>query len=85
MTDEERALTRRWLEHWQKVGPILEAERMAGLRARTDTDGARAALDLWRLARPGGGDDAAGLLSIKRQGRAWTRPASATGGRSSRN
>lgn len=66
MTDEERELTRRWLKNWERVGPLLEAERMAGLRSLTDAEAARIACDLWRLARPGGGDDARGLLPLKR-------------------
>lgn len=66
MTDEERELTRRWLKNWERVGPLLEAERLAALQALTDAEAARIACDLWRLARPGGGDDAGGLLPIKR-------------------
>lgn len=65
MTDEERELTRRWLKNWERVGPILEAERRASLQALTDAEAARIACDLWRLARAGGGDDAGGLLPIK--------------------
>jgi hypothetical protein len=66
MSDEERELTRRWLKNWERVGPLLEAERLAGLEALTDAEAARIACDLWQLARPGGGDDARGLLPIKR-------------------
>ena len=35
------------------------------MRALTELDSARIACDLWRLARPGGGDDAEGLLPMK--------------------
>jgi hypothetical protein len=51
-----RGATRRWLKNWERVGPMLEAERLAGLQALTDAEAARIACDLWRLARPGGGD-----------------------------
>lgn len=66
LTEKEREQTREWLDNWRRLGPLLEAERMAGLRRLTGTDAARIAFDLWRLARPGGGDDAEGLLPMKR-------------------
>ncbi len=65
LTDDERAQGRRWLENWRIVGAILEEERAEGLRALTDADAARTAVDLWRFARPGSGDDGEGLLSMK--------------------
>ena len=65
LTEEEREQTRQWLDNWRRLGPLLEAERTAGMRRLTDADAARIACDLWRLARPGGGDDAEGLLPMK--------------------
>jgi hypothetical protein len=65
LTDDEHAQMRRWLETWRRAGPILELERIDRMRALTELDAARIACDLWRLARPGGGDDAEGLLPLK--------------------
>lgn len=65
LTDDERALGRRWLENWRVVGVILEEEKTERLRAMTDVEAARTAADLWRFARPGSGDDGGGLLSMK--------------------
>jgi hypothetical protein len=65
LTDDERAQGRVWLENWRVVGAILEEERAERLRALTDTDAARIAVDLWRFARPGAGDDGEGLLTMK--------------------
>ena len=33
---ESRAQTKRWLDNWKSVGPILEAERWTRVRALTD-------------------------------------------------
>jgi hypothetical protein len=65
LTDDERAEGRRWLDNWRVVGAILEEERAERLRTMTDADAARITIDLWRFARPGAGDDAQGLLSMK--------------------
>jgi hypothetical protein len=65
LTVVERAQMRRWLETWRRAGPILEQERINRMRGLTELDAARIACDLWRLARPGGGDDAEGLLPLK--------------------
>jgi hypothetical protein len=65
LTDDERAQGHRWLENWRIVGAILEEERTERLRALTNADAARTAVDLWRFARPGSGDDGEGLLSMK--------------------
>lgn len=64
--DPERGQMRQWLERWQRVGPLLERERIARFQALTEADAGRIACDLWSLARPGGGDDGEGLLIVKR-------------------
>lgn len=66
LTEEEREQTRRWLDNWRRVGPLLEAERMADVRALTDAEAADIACELWRLARPDAGDDGEGLLPMTR-------------------
>ena len=66
LTPEERAGLKQWLENWRIAGPVLEAERAARVAALTDQEASRMALDLWRLAIPGRGDQAAGLLELKR-------------------
>ena len=65
LTEEERSQGRRWLENWRIAGDILESERAARLAQLSDVDAARIALDLWRFARPSGGDDAEGLILFK--------------------
>jgi hypothetical protein len=62
----EREQMRQWLRQWRAVAPLLERDRITGIQSLTESDAARIACDLWLWARPGGGDDAAGLLSIKR-------------------
>lgn len=47
-----RAAGKRWLEHWKRVGPILEQERWDRVEALTDADAARDALWLFDLWRP---------------------------------
>ena len=50
-----RALAKRWLENWKRVGPILEAERWARVEALTDEEAARDAIrlfDLWQADWP---------------------------------
>jgi hypothetical protein len=41
-----------WLDNWKRVGPILEEERWARVRALTDVDAARDAMRLWELWQP---------------------------------
>jgi hypothetical protein len=46
-----RAATRRWLDTWNRVGPILEAERWERLRTMTEADAQQASqlvLELWQ-------------------------------------
>lgn len=62
LDEHEREQMRQWLATWQRVGPLLDEERAARIRALSDAEAARVALDLWQFARPGGGDDGAGLL-----------------------
>jgi hypothetical protein len=67
LTDEERAQGKRWLDTWARLGPILEQERWARVRALTDADAARDALrlfDLWQPDWPT--DDGEGLLRHQR-------------------
>jgi hypothetical protein len=68
LTEDERRLTRQWLDNWTRVGPLLDEERWARVAALTDQDAVRMALDLWRLAVPGRGDDGEGLLAMKGRG-----------------
>ena len=59
---EARAETAKWLESWSRVGPILEARRVAELRQLTSAEAARIAVELlWPMVPPGPGDDGAGL------------------------
>ena len=62
-----RAQTKRWLENWKRVGPILEAERRARLAAMTDQEAQQASrrlLELWQLDWHG--DDGEELLLHQR-------------------
>ena len=43
---------KQWLDNWARVGPILEDERWARVRALTDADAARDAIRLWELWQP---------------------------------
>ena len=47
--NEERGLVRQWVERWKRVGPQLESIRRRELRAMTDEQAKRAALDLLTL------------------------------------
>ena len=64
-----RAQMKQWLDNWQRVGPILEAERLDQLRRLDDEESARIARDLvWPMGTLGddrGGDDASGLVPMK--------------------
>jgi len=44
MNEQERQLTRRWIAHWQRVGPILEQVKREEL-ARYDYDKHRHLVD----------------------------------------
>ena len=62
-----RALAKRWLDNWKRVGPILERERWERVCALTDADAARDALrlfDLWQPDWPT--DEGAALLLHQR-------------------
>ncbi|HKB09677.1 MAG TPA: hypothetical protein VKD69_03445 [Vicinamibacterales bacterium] len=64
---EGRAQTKRWLENWKRIGPILEQERWDRVQALTDADAARDALRLFDLWQPDWPiDDGAGLLLHQR-------------------
>lgn len=48
---DTRALNKRWLDNWRRVGPILEAERWERLAAMTEEEAQRVTqdvLDLWQ-------------------------------------
>lgn len=64
LDEREREQMRRWLENWRLAGPLLEQERTERIRALSDTDAARMALDLWHFAQPDRGDDGEGLLPM---------------------
>ena len=49
---DSRAQTKRWLENWNYVGPILEQERWDSVKALTDADAARDAMRLFDLWQP---------------------------------
>lgn len=66
LSAEERSQMRQWLDNWRVTGPVLEQERVARIRALSDADAARMALDLWEFARPEGGDDGEGILPMRR-------------------
>lgn len=64
--DKARAQMAEWVDNWKRVGPILEAERVAGLRALSETESARIAVELlWPMAPIGGGDAGEGLVRIQ--------------------
>lgn len=67
--DKARAQMKEWVDNWKRVGPILEAERVAELRGLSETESARIAVELvWPMGTLGdhrGGDDAAGLMPMK--------------------
>jgi len=49
-----------------RVGPILEAERVAGLRALSEAESGWIAVELlWPMAPIGGGDAGEGLVRIQ--------------------
>jgi hypothetical protein len=57
-----RAGTAEWLDGWARMGPLLEARRVAELRQLTGAEAARIAVELlWPMVTPGPGDDGAGL------------------------
>ena len=64
---EGRALAKRWLDNWKRVGPILEAERWGRLAAMTDEEAQRASRRVLELWQPDWhGDDGEGLLLHQR-------------------
>ena len=61
-SDEAKAETRRWLERWRVVGPVLDEERWARLQAATEDALQQQAWDLMLLWQPGvAGDDGEGI------------------------
>jgi hypothetical protein len=67
LDSDRRAETRRWLDNWKRLGPLLEEERWKRVRALSDADAARDALrlfDLWQPDWPT--DDGAELLLHQR-------------------
>jgi hypothetical protein len=63
----DREKTRRWLENWKVVGPILERERADRLAAMTEAERQRRSRDVLALWQPDWrGDDGEGLLLQQR-------------------
>lgn len=72
LDETTRAGMKRWLENWNRVGPVLEAERWERLRAMTRRERARMSLDLlglWQPDRPG--DDGEALIRVQRAFASW--------------
>ena len=66
LTAEERAQTRRWLETWARVGPILEDERWARLQAMTPEELQVVTRQVWELWQPDWPtDEGEGLLLVQ--------------------
>lgn len=66
LTDEERALGRRWLDTWARVGPMLDDERWARLRAMTASELQTATRQVWELWQPDWPTDQGdGLLRVQ--------------------
>ena len=62
---EARAKTTEWLDNWARIGPLLEARRVAELRQLTDAESAWIAVELlWPMVLPGPGDDGTGLRAM---------------------
>jgi hypothetical protein len=58
---------KRWLDNWERVGPVLEAERWERLARLSDAEGQEVARDLLDLWQPDWkGDDGEGLLLHQR-------------------
>lgn len=58
---------RRWVDQWKVVGPLLDAERWARLRASSDDELRQQSLDLLSLWRPEvAGDDGEAILLQQR-------------------
>jgi hypothetical protein len=66
-SDQEKAATRRWLEQWRTVGPMLAQERWARLSARSDADLLQDSRDLLSFWRPDfTGDDGEAIVIQQR-------------------
>jgi len=67
-----RAATKRWLENWKRVCPLLDAERWRRLRAMGPGQRASMTLDLLSLSQPDRpGDDADALIRVQRAFALW--------------
>jgi len=72
IVDDTGAATKRWLENWKRVGPLLDAERWRRLGAMRTGQRASMTLDLlslWQPDRPG--DDADALIRVQRAFALW--------------
>ena len=66
-SDEEKAATRRWLEQWRTVGPMLAQERWSRLAARSDADLLQDSRDLLSFWQPDlTGDDGEAIVIQQR-------------------
>ena len=64
---DERAQTKRWLENWKRVGPVLDQERWDRVAALTDIEAQQAAVRLFELWQPDWpSDEGEGLLLHQR-------------------
>jgi len=64
--DSKRTMTR-WLQNWERVGPILQAERWTRLTTMTKEDAQRVVLSVLDLWQPDwSGDDGEELLLHQR-------------------
>ena len=64
--DQARADMKRWLDVWKIAGPMLDDERVAGLRRLTATEAARIVVELlWPMVPVGGGDSGEGLVPMR--------------------
>jgi hypothetical protein len=52
LDNDGRALAKRWIDNWKVVGPLLERERWDRVKALTDEEAARDALDLFDCWSP---------------------------------
>lgn len=63
LTEEERELTRQWLDNWCRLGPLLEAERWQRVAALTDDEAWQESQGLFLGRQPDmSGDAGEGLI-----------------------
>ncbi len=65
LTEQERELTRQWLETWRRVSPLLEAERWERVAALTANEAWIESLGLLRQWKPDMSGDAGQGLQLQ--------------------